>query len=127
MGPSGAADFEAVPGREEYGAGEDGAAEWEKTMLEFAEDNFNDAGIELRSMDQRDLQVGLFGDFLDRVGHGSLWSGGPMRSLVGCTRKSYTLKWKERWEGRGIRERKVQKEQKSAFQPEKRARAHEKK
>ena len=25
MGPSGAADFEAVPGREEYGAGEDGA------------------------------------------------------------------------------------------------------
>jgi hypothetical protein len=70
VGPSGAADFEAVPGREEYGAGEDGAAEWEKTMLEFAEDNFNDAGIELRSMDQRDLQVGLFGDFLDRVGHG---------------------------------------------------------
>jgi len=58
VGPSGAADFEAVPGREEYGAGEDGAAEWEKTMLEFAEDNFNDAGIELRSMDQRDLQVG---------------------------------------------------------------------
>ena len=70
VGPSGAADFEAVPGREEYGAGEDGAAEWEKTMLEFAEVNFNDAGIELRSMDQRDLQVGLFGDFLDRVGHG---------------------------------------------------------
>ena len=28
VGPSGAADFEAVPGREEYGAGEDGAAEW---------------------------------------------------------------------------------------------------
>ena len=25
VGPSGAADFEAVPGREEYGAGEDGA------------------------------------------------------------------------------------------------------
>ena len=48
MGPSGAADFEAVPGREEYGAGEDGAAEWEKITLEFAEDNFNDAGIEVR-------------------------------------------------------------------------------
>ena len=48
VGPSGAADFEAVPGREEYGAGEDGAAEWEKIILEFAEDNFNDAGIEVR-------------------------------------------------------------------------------
>ena len=32
----GAANFEAVPGRER-------AAEWEKNMLEFAEDNFNDA------------------------------------------------------------------------------------
>jgi len=31
------------------GAGEDGAAEWEKIMLEFAEDNFNDAGIEVRT------------------------------------------------------------------------------
>ena len=38
----GAANFEAVPGRER-------AAEWEKNMLEFAEDNFNDAGIEVRT------------------------------------------------------------------------------
>ena len=48
MGPSGAADFEAVPGREEYCSGEEGAAEWVKNMLEFAEDNFNDADIEVR-------------------------------------------------------------------------------
>ena len=68
--PSGAAVFEAVPGREEYDSGEEGTAEWEKSMLEFADGNFNDAGIEVRSMDQRDRQVGLFGDFLDRVGHG---------------------------------------------------------
>jgi hypothetical protein len=27
---------------------EDGTAEWVKNMLEFAEDNFNDAGIEGR-------------------------------------------------------------------------------
>ena len=60
---SGAADFEqAVPGREEYDLGEDGSAEWAKDMFEFAHDNFNDAGIEVRSMDQRDRQVGLFGD-----------------------------------------------------------------
>jgi hypothetical protein len=57
--PSGAAVFEAVPGREEYDSGEEGAAEWEKSMLEFADGNFNDAGIEVRSMDQRDRQVGL--------------------------------------------------------------------
>ena len=45
MGPSGAAVFEAVLGREEYGSGEDGAVEWEKNMLEFADGNFNDAGM----------------------------------------------------------------------------------
>ena len=48
--PSGAAVFEAVPGREEYDLGEDGSAAWAQDMLEFADDNFNDAGIEVRSM-----------------------------------------------------------------------------
>jgi hypothetical protein len=33
--PSGAAVFEAVPGREEYDSGEEGAAEWERTKLAF--------------------------------------------------------------------------------------------
>ena len=33
--PSGAAVFEAVPGREEYDSGEEGAAEWERTKLSF--------------------------------------------------------------------------------------------
>ena len=37
--PSGAADFEAVPGREEYDLGEDGSAAWAQDMLEFADDN----------------------------------------------------------------------------------------
>ena len=68
--PSGAADFEAVPGREEYDLDEDGSAAWAQDMLEFADDNFNDAGIEVRSMDQRDRSVGLFGDFCERMGHG---------------------------------------------------------
>ena len=39
-------------------------------MLEYNENNFNDAGIEVRSLDQRERKVGLFGDFLERVGHG---------------------------------------------------------
>ena len=46
------ADFEAVPGREEYDLGVDGSAAWAQDMLEFADDNFNDAGIEVRSMDK---------------------------------------------------------------------------
>ena len=37
---------------------------------EFEEENFEGAGTEVRSMDQRDRKVGLFGDFLQRVGHG---------------------------------------------------------
>ena len=37
--PSGAADFEAVPGREEYDLDEDGSAAWAQDMLEFADDN----------------------------------------------------------------------------------------
>ena len=39
-------------------------------MLAFEEENFEGAGTEVRSMDQRDRKVGLFGDFLERVGHG---------------------------------------------------------
>ena len=42
MSACGAANCEEVPGRER-------AAEWEKNTLEFAEDNFNDAGIEVRT------------------------------------------------------------------------------
>ena len=80
--PSGAADFEAVPGREEYDLGEDGSAAWAQDMLEFADDNFNDAGIEVRSMDQRDRQVGLF---VNAWAMASLSSGGPTRRAGGCT------------------------------------------
>ena len=74
VGASGAASFELVPGREQFGPGDDAAAEWERQMLQFTEDNFEDTGIEVRSMDKRDLEVGhvvgLFGDFLERVEHG---------------------------------------------------------
>ena len=57
-------------GREAYAAGEEGSAQWAEQILAYADDNFNDAGIEVRSMDYRDRKVGLFGDFLERVGHG---------------------------------------------------------
>ena len=68
VGPSGVAEFEAVPAREEYESGDEGSVKWAQDMLEFADDNFNDGGIEVRSMDSRDCKVGLFGDFLERVG-----------------------------------------------------------
>ena len=70
VSPSGAANFEAVPGREEYPSGDEGAQEWEEAIQAFEEDNFEDAGGQVRSLDYRDRKVGLFGDFLERVGHG---------------------------------------------------------
>ena len=55
VGPSGGDNFEACPGREAYAAGEEGSAQWAEQILAYADDNFNDAGIEVRSMmDYRD-------------------------------------------------------------------------
>lgn len=70
VGPCGGADLEELPGREEYGGDEDGALDWAAAALQFAEDNFNGNGAQVRSLDQRDCKVGLFGDFCERVGHG---------------------------------------------------------
>ena len=68
VGPSGAAEFEAVPAREEYESGDEGSTKWVQDMLVFADDNFDDGDIEVRSMDSRDCKVGLFGaDCLERV------------------------------------------------------------
>ena len=67
---SGAANLEELPGREDFPAGEDGKEQWAEAMLLFEEENFEGAGTEVRSQDQRDRKVGLFGDFLERVGHG---------------------------------------------------------
>ena len=52
----GAANFEEVPGREQYGAGDDATAQWVEDMLAFHEENFQyDNGMEVRSMDRREL------------------------------------------------------------------------
>ena len=54
-----------MPTREEYerGIGQVSAGH----ARVHTNDNFNDGGIEVRSMDSRDCKVGLFGDFLERV------------------------------------------------------------
>ena len=54
----GAANFEEVPGREQYGAGDDATAQCVEDMLAFHEENFHyDEGIEVRSMDRHELEV----------------------------------------------------------------------
>ena len=68
VGPSGAANLEQLPGREDFAADE--SEEWLQATVKFVEDNFDGEGAEVRSMDQRDRKVGLFGDFCQRVGHG---------------------------------------------------------
>ena len=50
---SGAADFETAPGRDEYGDGDEGALLHEQAFNEYVDVNFDDAGAEVRSLDQR--------------------------------------------------------------------------
>jgi hypothetical protein len=72
LAPSGDAAFEAVEevGREAFLPGEQGAQDHEDAFLEFLSGNIDDAGAEVRSLDQRDRKVGHFGNWLKRVGHG---------------------------------------------------------
>ena len=73
VGAAGASSLDEVPGREDYDSNEEGALEWAEAALAFTEENFNDGGGEVRSHDQRDCKVGLFGDFLERMGHGKFF------------------------------------------------------
>ena len=45
VGASGAASFELVPGREQFGPGDDAAAEWERQMLQFTEREGKSSGV----------------------------------------------------------------------------------
>ena len=91
---SGAAYFEAAPGRELFREGEAGAEEHERAFNEYIDGNFDDAGAEVRSLDQRDRKVGLFGDWMEAAGHGQyiewvedtetkLWKLQPVRDATG--------------------------------------------
>ena len=70
LGPSGAGELTAAPGRETFALDADGAREHEEAFIEYADANFDDGGAEVRSLDQRDRKVGLFGDWLEASGHG---------------------------------------------------------
>ena len=80
VAPSGASNMEELPGREEFGVGNAGALQWMEAALDFAQENFNDAGAEERTLDQRDCKVGLFGE---RVGHGKLLHWVPKEEYGG--------------------------------------------
>ena len=91
---SGTADFEAAPGRELFREGEAGAEEHERAFNEYIDGNFDDAGAEVRSLDQRDRKVGLFVDWMEAAGHGQyiewvedtetkLWKLQPLRDATG--------------------------------------------
>jgi len=98
VGPSGAANFAEAPGRDGFALGDDGAQQHEEAFLEYVEGNFDDAGAEVRSLDYRDRKVGLFGDWLECVGHGKylewvkddenngLWKLQAVRTVRGAQR-----------------------------------------
>ena len=70
VGPCGGADFDACPDRANYPPDVTGDLLWEMDMQQYTDENFNQHGVQARTADYRERKVGLFGDFLERVGHG---------------------------------------------------------
>jgi hypothetical protein len=70
VGPAGGANFSSAPDRPDFGADAEGDDEFEEQMLSWVDGNLNDAGIEARTLDARELKVGMFGDFAETRGHG---------------------------------------------------------
>lgn len=56
-------------------------------MLNWTDSNLNEGGAEERTLDAKDLKVGMFGDFLEARQHGTFvqWEPGPTgHSLKPC-------------------------------------------
>ena len=70
VAPAGGANFSSAPDRTAYAAGEIGDDDFEKDLEGWADSNLNDAGVEARTLDARELKVGMFGDFAETRGHG---------------------------------------------------------
>ena len=54
VAPAGVGNFDGMPDRDEYAAGEAGEAEWSVALERFAEFNFKGKGVELRTIDQHE-------------------------------------------------------------------------
>ena len=70
VGPAGGANFSSAPDRPDFGDGVEADDEFEQQMLGWVDGNLNDAGVEARTLDARELKVGMFGDFCETRGHG---------------------------------------------------------
>lgn len=70
VGPAGGANFSSAPDRPDFGADAEGDDKFGEQMLGWVNGNLNDAGIEARTLDARELKVGMFGDFAETRGHG---------------------------------------------------------
>ena len=76
LAPAGAAVFSSAPdtrGMEKDASGimsAAAAAQFEEEMLAFVKDNLDEAGVEMRTVDRRELKAGEFGDFCNTRGHG---------------------------------------------------------
>jgi hypothetical protein len=70
LGAAGAANLGEAPNRTRGAHGTEGDDEFEQMMCGFVDDNFHGRAVQERYLDARDLEVGLFGDFVEQRGHG---------------------------------------------------------
>jgi hypothetical protein len=70
VAPAGAGNFSTAPDRPDFQNGAAGDDVFEREMIGWVEGNLNDAGVEARTLDARELKVGMFGDFAETRGHG---------------------------------------------------------
>ena len=66
LGAAGAANLSNAPSPE----GLEGADAFDELMFDFVDDNMHGRAVQVRHLDRRDLELGLFGDFLEQRGHG---------------------------------------------------------
>ena len=63
---------------------------WEMDMQQYTDGNFNQDGVQARTADYRERKVGLFGDFLERIGRGKYveWVRNEEQGREGITSSS---------------------------------------
>jgi hypothetical protein len=71
VAPAGHADLESAPDfLRDFGGDESNADAFDAAMISFFDEHLDKGAVEERTIDTRDRQVGLFGDFLEVRGHG---------------------------------------------------------
>ena len=74
VAPSGTRNLDEAPDfLRDFGGDNETADAFEQQMLNWVDENLNEGGAEERTLDQKDRNVGLFGDFLEARQHGSFF------------------------------------------------------